>query len=112
MDDIDKEALSIIDRLPVLPKYEKEVTGLLAEEGDFARLLRVSGPGIRFLDVRAIVQELKGKRRRWAITKDPVYNDFSRIKDAPSGLDGRYSSPLQAFDAIEKFLSKEGNDSK
>lgn len=112
MDDIEKETLKIIDRLPVLPKYEKEVTGLLAENGEYCRLLRVSGPGIRFLEVRGIVQELKGSRRRWPLVRDADYPDFTRIKGAPPELDGRYSSPVSAFDAVEKFLSKERNDSK
>lgn len=106
VDKVEIETLSILDRLPVLPRYEKEVLGLLAEEGDYARLLRVSGPGLRQFDVHGVVQELKGQRRRWALVKDTDYPDFCRIKGAPSlSLEGRYSSPASAFDALEKFLS-------
>ena len=106
-DEIEKEALTILDRLPTLTEYDKEVTGLLAEEGTHAILLRVSGPGLAHLLVKGIVTERWGKKRRWVLVKDEVYPDFTVINKAPPELGGRFSNPIRAFEAVDAYLSKE-----
>lgn len=107
-DAIEKEALAIIDRLPTLPSYEKEITGILKQDAENCSLLEVAGPGLKEFVVRAIVQEREGKKRRFPVLRDPNYPDFFVIPNAPQELGGRYSNPTKAFEAVEAFLHKEG----
>lgn len=100
------DALKAIDRLPVLAKYEKEATGLLADEGEHCALLSVSGPGLRHIVIHGVVTERNGQKRRWPLVKDREYSDYCTIKGAPPELDGRYSNPVKAFDAIDNWLAR------
>lgn len=109
-DEIEREALNILDRFPVLLKYDKSETGLLAEEGTSSTLLRLSGPGIGHLAVKGIVTERGGKKRRWILVRDGTFPDFTVVKDAPATLSGRYSNPLRAFEALDAWLTKESTE--
>jgi hypothetical protein len=107
LEESERDALKIIDKLPVLLKYEKEATGLLAEEGEHCALLSVSGPGLRHIIIHGVVTELSGQKRRWPLVKDREYGDYCTIKDALPGMEGRYSTPLRAFQAIDQWLGQE-----